>query len=70
MKNNILVNPLPERDCTGCSMCGAVCPKSAITMELTVEGFYEPTINSDLCIDCGICKKVCYKFDEFIRYTT
>lgn len=64
MKNNILVNPLPERDCTGCSMCGAVCPKNAITMQLTVEGFYEPTINSDLCIDCGICKKVCYKFDE------
>lgn len=70
MKNNILVNPLPERDCTGCSMCGAVCPKNAITMNLTVEGFYEPTIDSDLCIDCGICKKVCYKFDEQVDIDT
>lgn len=70
MKNNILVNPLPERDCTGCSMCGAVCPKNAITMKLTVEGFYEPTIDSGLCIDCGICKKVCYKFDEQVDIDT
>lgn len=70
MKNNILFNYIPERDCTGCSMCGAICPKSAITMHLTVEGFYEPMINNDLCIDCGICKKVCYKFDDKVDVDT
>lgn len=70
MRNNILVNPLAERDCTGCSMCGAVCPNDAITMDLTSEGFYEPTIDSDLCIDCGLCKKVCYKFDEKVDIDT
>lgn len=65
--NNISVNSLAERDCTGCSMCGAVCPKNAITMQLTVEGFYEPAIENYLCVDCGMCKKACYKFDEKVE---
>lgn len=28
-------------------------------MQLDDEGFYYPTINTSLCIDCGICEKVC-----------
>lgn len=56
------------RDCTSCSMCAAVCPVDAISIHLDEDGFYRPSI-SEKCIDCGLCTKVCYKFDEKIRMT-
>lgn len=58
------------RECTSCQVCGAVCPKEAIHIELNMDGFYRPIIDHDKCIDCGICLKACYKFDEQISITT
>jgi coenzyme F420-reducing hydrogenase beta subunit len=49
--------------CTGCSVCSVACPKKAITIELTGEGFYEPIIDDTLCVNCGLCIKNCYKYD-------
>lgn len=37
----------------------SVCPHSAITMKEDVEGFLYPQINSEKCVNCGLCKKVC-----------
>lgn len=54
------------RACTSCQMCAAVCPKNAISIELDKEGFYRPSIYQNLCVDCGLCTKMCYKFDENI----
>lgn len=54
--------------CTSCQVCAAVCPKEAITIGLNPEGFYRPVIDTDKCVDCGICKKVCYKFAEVEPY--
>lgn len=45
--------------CTGCSLCSAVCPKSAIAMSADEEGFLYPKCNTALCINCGICLKEC-----------
>ena len=58
------------RECTSCQVCGAVCPKEAIQIELNKDGFYRPKINTEKCIDCGICVKACYKYDEQINITT
>lgn len=58
------------RSCTSCQMCGAVCPKDAITICLDVEGFYRPIIDKNKCIDCGKCVKVCYKFDSNIHISS
>ena len=58
------------RECTSCQLCGAVCPKEAIHIELNKDGFYRPIIDRDKCIDCGICVKACYKYDEQIYTTT
>lgn len=55
------------RECTSCQLCGAVCPKDAIKIELNRDGFYRPVVDDSLCIDCGICTKVCYKFDENLQ---
>ena len=57
------------RECTSCQVCGAVCPKEAIHIELNKDGFYRPIINPEKCVDCGICVKACYKYDEQIKIT-
>ncbi len=45
--------------CYGCYACKDSCPTEAITMEKDIEGFYQPQINADLCINCGKCSRVC-----------
>lgn len=58
------------RDCTSCQMCAAVCPKAAITIRLNEDGFYRPYLNASKCVDCGLCVKVCYKFDHDVKVTS
>ena len=58
------------RACTSCQMCAAVCPKEAITIGLDADGFYRPTVDAGKCVDCGLCVKVCYKFDDAVRMTS
>ncbi len=58
-----------KRNCTSCQMCGGVCPVDAIKIVLDKSGFYRPTVNKDKCINCGMCVRVCYKFDENIEIT-
>lgn len=58
------------RECTSCQLCAAACPKDAIRTTLDKNGFYRPVIDEAACIDCGICTKVCYKFDDSIRMST
>lgn len=45
--------------CCGCSACFAICPKKAIQMQSDKEGFLYPKVDSALCINCGLCVKVC-----------
>lgn len=58
------------RECTSCQLCAAVCPKEAIEIVLDKNGFYKPIIDENVCIDCGICTKVCYKFDNNIKMSS
>lgn len=46
-------------DCCGCGACAVACPKEAIYMEEDPWGFLYPKVNSNNCIECGKCKKVC-----------
>lgn len=48
-----------KADCCGCTSCQAACPKHAITMAEDREGFLYPQINSEKCIGCYLCAKVC-----------
>lgn len=48
-----------KKDCCGCTACMAVCPKKAITMKPDDKGFSYPEINDKLCIECGLCTKIC-----------
>lgn len=53
------LNTLDKKECCACSACEQACPKHAIQMVKDEEGFHFPQINYDLCIDCGLCEKVC-----------
>ena len=44
--------------CTGCAVCSQVCPKNAISMSESEEGFLYPYVD-DSCIECGLCVKKC-----------
>lgn len=47
------------KTCTGCSACFNICPKQAIDMKPDKEGFLQPFINQEKCIECGLCTKRC-----------
>ena len=47
------------QNCTGCSACNSICPKKAITMLNSKEGFLYPKITKQNCIECNLCEKVC-----------
>lgn len=46
-------------ECSGCSACVSICAKSAIKMHPDKLGFLYPEVDTDLCVDCGMCEKVC-----------
>ena len=48
-----------KQQCSGCSLCAEICPKSAITMETDCDGFVYPSIDNDLCVYCGVCYSKC-----------
>lgn len=45
--------------CCACTACSSICPTNAIEMNTDTEGFLYPVINETLCLECGLCKKVC-----------
>ncbi|MBR3173780.1 MAG: Coenzyme F420 hydrogenase/dehydrogenase, beta subunit C-terminal domain [Eubacterium sp.] len=59
-----MINRIKTDDrCTGCNACIEICPKGAIKLEYSNEGFWYPAIN-EKCIDCGKCKQVCPVYGE------
>lgn len=46
-------------NCCGCEACLQRCPKECISMSMDSEGFLYPSVDTDKCIDCGLCEKVC-----------
>ncbi len=50
---------LPTKECTGCSACANICPKSCINMVMDNYGFLYPYVNNDICVNCGACENNC-----------
>lgn len=59
-----------KRECTSCQLCASMCACNAIKIDLNEDGFYRPVVDDSLCKDCGLCTKVCYRFDENLRITS
>ncbi len=45
--------------CTGCGMCEAICPSSAIQTQPDEHGFSHPVVDVEKCTDCSLCSRKC-----------
>ena len=54
-----MINIIDKKNCCGCSACAQRCPKHCISLEEDSEGFLYPKVDKSVCIDCGLCEKVC-----------
>ena len=48
-----------KADCCGCSACVSACPHKAVSFVQDSEGFMYPQVDTEKCINCGLCEKVC-----------
>lgn len=53
---NVINNKI---NCCGCNACVQICPKQCINIVLDDEGFWYPAVDLSICVDCGLCEKVC-----------
>lgn len=53
------ISDLNKDRCSGCTACESICPKNAIKMTEDECGFLYPAVDSAVCIDCGLCSRVC-----------
>ena len=63
-----MIKIVNKQDCCGCSACVQRCPKHCITLKEDGEGFLYPHVDSDVCIDCGLCEKVCPELHQDGRH--
>ena len=55
-------------DCCGCGACAQRCPHKAIELIQDNEGFLYPQIDESICIDCGLCERVCPIINQELPY--
>lgn len=48
-----------DTDCTSCMACIDSCHKGALSFSINEEGFYHICFDESLCVNCGLCTKVC-----------
>lgn len=63
-----MIKIIDKYNCCGCTACANVCSHNAITMTPDVMGFKYPIVDADLCVNCGLCDKVCQFHKEYQRY--
>lgn len=48
-----------KEDCCGCAACVQICPKKCFSLLEDEQGFLYPLGNNNICIECGLCERVC-----------
>jgi len=48
-----------HHDCTGCMACYNACSHGAIEIVKDKEGFLQPVVREDKCVECKLCEKSC-----------
>ena len=60
-----MINIVDNHNCCGCSACASICPKQCISMAADKEGFLYPLVDKNICIECGLCEKVCNELHPY-----
>ncbi len=63
-----MLNIVNKSQCSGCCACVNVCKKNCITMKYDHEGFLYPEVDKSLCINCGLCEKMCQALNPIVSY--
>lgn len=56
-----------QQDCTLCMACANICPNKAIHLSTDGNGYEKLFVNSEECIDCGLCSRVCERRNKVVR---
>lgn len=59
-----MINVVEKQNCCGCHACFNICPVNCITMVEDEEGFLYPRADSNKCINCCLCEKVCLEVND------
>lgn len=63
-----MIDTIKMTKCTGCKMCGDICPVNAISYEVNEQGFWYPVVDTDKCIKCEKCIKACPVSEDCIKF--
>lgn len=62
------IDDIGRTNCSGCSLCSLLCPKHSIKMKPDAEGFLQPVIDKNTCIDCGRCYNNCPHISKYEKH--
>ena len=54
-----------KKDCTGCLACVDSCSHGALIYDVGPDGHIYPSLQPQLCVNCGLCEKVCPVVSSF-----
>ena len=54
--------------CTGCMACMNACAKGAIKFLADEEGFLQPVVDEDKCLECHLCEHSCPEIQNQYHY--
>ena len=60
-----MIDVFNKSQCCGCEACVQRCPKQCISLVEDKEGFLYPQVDKNVCVDCGLCEKVCPVINQF-----
>lgn len=53
--------------CSGCGACTSLCAKDAVHLRMDDAGFYAAVVDESKCVQCGLCQRVCSRYQSEVR---